>query len=83
MNLFVQWYLSPVSLGICSICSVTGLGNQGVKKKHVNKLMLLVAFGLPLFLATDPETRVRFPALPDFLRSSGSGTGSTQPCEYN
>jgi hypothetical protein len=23
--------------------------------------------------------RVRFPALPDFLRSSGSGTGSTQP----
>jgi hypothetical protein len=26
------------------------------------------------FLATD-----RFPALPGFLRSSGSGTGSTQP----
>jgi hypothetical protein len=23
--------------------------------------------------------RVRFPALPDFLRNSGSGTGSTQP----
>jgi hypothetical protein len=23
--------------------------------------------------------RVRFPALPDFLSSSGSGTGSTQP----
>jgi hypothetical protein len=23
------------------------------------------------------------PALPDFLRSSGSGTGSTQPREYN
>jgi hypothetical protein len=34
-------------------------------------------------LATDPEVRVRFPALPDFLRSSGSGTGSTQPYEYN
>jgi hypothetical protein len=31
------------------------------------------------FLATDPED----PALPDFLRSSGSGTGSTQPREYN
>jgi hypothetical protein len=29
------------------------------------------------------RSRVRFPALPDFLRSSGSGTGSTQPCEYN
>jgi hypothetical protein len=35
------------------------------------------------FLATDPEIRVRFPALPYFLRSSGSGTGSTQPREYN
>jgi hypothetical protein len=35
------------------------------------------------FLATDPEVRVPFPALPDFLRSSGSGTGSTQPREYN
>jgi hypothetical protein len=32
-------------------------------------------------LATDPEVRGRFPALPDFLRSSGSGTGPTQPRE--
>jgi hypothetical protein len=31
---------------------------------------------------TGPEVRVRFPAPPDFLRS-GSGTGSTQPREYN
>jgi hypothetical protein len=29
------------------------------------------------------RSRVRFPALPDFLRSSGSGTGSTQSHEYN
>jgi hypothetical protein len=35
------------------------------------------------FLAADPEFRVLFSALPDFLRSSGSGTGSTQPREYN
>jgi hypothetical protein len=27
------------------------------------------------FLATDPEVQVRFPALPDFLRSCGYGTG--------
>jgi hypothetical protein len=31
----------------------------------------------------NPEFRVLFPALPDFLRSSGSGKGSTQPREYN
>jgi hypothetical protein len=35
------------------------------------------------FLATDPEARVRFPALPDFLGSSEFGTGSTQPREYS
>jgi hypothetical protein len=35
------------------------------------------------FLATDPEVWVRLPALPDFLRSSGSGMWSTQPYEYN
>jgi hypothetical protein len=29
------------------------------------------------------RSRVRFAALPDFLRSSGSGTGSTQPREDN
>jgi hypothetical protein len=29
------------------------------------------------------RTRVRFPALPNFLRSSGSRTGSTQPREHN
>jgi hypothetical protein len=34
-------------------------------------------------LATDPEVRVRFPALPEKKKSSGSGTGSTQPHEYN
>jgi hypothetical protein len=34
------------------------------------------------FLATDPEARVRFPALP-YKNSNGSGTGSTQPREYN
>jgi hypothetical protein len=33
------------------------------------------------FLA-DPEFRFRFPALPDFLSSSESGTGSIQLREY-
>jgi hypothetical protein len=35
------------------------------------------------FLAADPEVRIRFPALPDFVRSSGSGTGCTHAREYN
>jgi hypothetical protein len=35
------------------------------------------------FLAADLEARLRFPALPDFLRSNESGTGATQPREYN
>jgi hypothetical protein len=29
------------------------------------------------------RSRVRFQALPDFLRTRGSGTGSTQPREDN
>jgi hypothetical protein len=33
--------------------------------------------------ATDPEVRVQFPVLPDFLRSRGSPTGSTQTRECN
>jgi hypothetical protein len=35
------------------------------------------------FLATDPEVRVRIPALPNSLRSFGSGTEFTQLREYN
>jgi hypothetical protein len=51
-------------------------------------LVFIFLFAPPLrssgqFLATDPEVRVPFPALPDFLRNSGSGTGSNQPSEYN
>jgi hypothetical protein len=36
-----------------------------------------------IIFSTDLEVRVRFPTLPDFLRSRGSGTGFTQPREYN
>jgi hypothetical protein len=43
-----------------------------------------VPFSIPSqFLPTDPEVKVRFPVLPDFLKSSPSGTGSTQSREYN
>ena len=46
-------------------------------------------FGPPLwssgqsFWLQIQRSRVRSPALPDFLSSSGSGTGSTQPREVN
>jgi hypothetical protein len=33
-------------------------------------------------MATEPEIRVRFPALSDFLRSSESGMRPIQPREY-
>jgi hypothetical protein len=36
-----------------------------------------------VFLTADSEVLVRFLALKDLLRSSGSGTGSIQPREYN
>jgi hypothetical protein len=39
-------------------------------------------FGLTLWSNGQSSwLQIRIPALPDFLRSSGSGTGSTQPCE--
>jgi hypothetical protein len=38
--------------------------------------------GLVVRVLGYPEARVRFPALPE-KKSSGSGTGSTQPREYN
>ena len=41
--------------------------------------------GIPIrsFWLQIQRSRVRFPALPDFLSSSGSGTGSTQPRKVN
>jgi hypothetical protein len=38
---------------------------------------------LTTLYASHPEVRVLFPALPDFLRNIGSGTGSTQHRECN
>jgi hypothetical protein len=55
----------------------------------VNFLKLVVSTRPPLwsngqsFWLQIQRFLVRFPALPDFLRSSGSGTGSTQPREDN
>ena len=61
--------------------------NSGVFCKYL--LMLRLNSRPPLwssgqsFWLQIQRSRVRFPALPDFLSSSGSGTGSTQPREVN
>jgi hypothetical protein len=44
---------------------------------HIDKARL---YGLVVRV---PGYRSRHPGLPDFLRSGGSGTGSTQPSEDN
>jgi hypothetical protein len=57
--------------------------------KCINIIKVLITCGPPRwssgqsFWLEIQRFRDRFPALPDFLRSSGSGTGSTQPREYN
>ena len=55
------------------------------RKLHNNELNVrppLWSSGQSFWLQIQ-RSRVRFPALPDFLSSSGSGTGSTQPREVN
>jgi hypothetical protein len=42
-----------------------------------------LGFTQPLLWSGGQSSVVRFPALPDFFIISGSGTGSTQPREYN
>jgi hypothetical protein len=60
--------------------------HQGIfdQKQHdcllYNAILQLILWLITI--STDPEARVRFPALPE-KKSSGSGTGSTQPREYN
>jgi hypothetical protein len=57
------------------------VSRREVIRKIVVKYAVLIWHRPPLwssgqeFLATDPKVRVRFPALPDFVKSSGSGTG--------
>ena len=52
------------------------------KRTPFQKVLPLWSSGQSFWLQIR-RSRVRFPALPDFLSSSGSGTGSTQPREVN
>jgi hypothetical protein len=59
-------------------------------KKNYNNIIIYLLFNSrpPLWSSGQSfwllilRSWVRFPALPNFLRGSGSGTGSTQPREY-
>jgi len=62
--------------------------NNNNNKVVYNNIMLLLAICIPplwssghSFWLQIQRSRVRYPALPDFLSSSGSGMGSTQPRE--
>jgi hypothetical protein len=57
-------------------------GNRLIQKHCVYRYLEwppLWSTGLLVYWLQIQRSRVRFPALPDFLRSSGFGTGSTQP----
>jgi hypothetical protein len=57
-----------------------GKGNYFLK--YDMKILTTYVVWWSEFLAIHLEVQVRFLALPDFLRSSGSATGSTEPREY-
>jgi hypothetical protein len=83
-----------VNIGVYILCSILSSTLQSVVE---NNVFALISYEMDMiywnlcgfssvppqeFKVTDPEVRVRFPALPHFLRSSGSGTRSNQPREY-
>ena len=69
-------HLLPYSQGCCVIQELSVFGLVPVKWPP------LWSSGQSFWLQIQ-RSRVRFPALPNFLSSSGSGTGSTQPREVN
>jgi hypothetical protein len=70
---------------------VLAIVNCGVRELSVVlQLIFFIVYRRPYLWSSGQSSwlhiqisRVRFPALPDLLRSSGSGTGSTQPREDN
>jgi hypothetical protein len=89
-HVFPLQFISVAVYGVCSedtkICCrhVCSFGMYEEMSKLLAGTPLLNKYfhiSTAEFLATDPEARDRFPALPE-KKSSGSGTGSTQPRQY-
>jgi hypothetical protein len=68
----LSWNADLIQLNVASYLSVV-----------VGILSSTTRFLEPPLWSSGKSSRLRFPALPDFLSSSGSGTGSTQPREDN
>jgi hypothetical protein len=79
--IFRNWYDSRVFLSMYDL----GVSMHIYPRNRPWRPIGLWDVKYPTFLdnrLTDGGKVVRFPALPDFLRSNGSGTGSTLPREY-
>jgi hypothetical protein len=63
---------------------VFNLGLEGTRKHFMGYVKLSIYIYIyTIYINWWPGARVRFPEIPDFVRSSGFGTGSTQLREYN
>jgi hypothetical protein len=69
-------------LGLHPVAYITTVFVGAFNRNSILFLKFFITVSWSEFSATDPEARDRFPALPE-KKSSGSGTGSTQPREYN
>jgi hypothetical protein len=76
---------SPRLTRVHTVGTQTGLSQVYFCKGRDELWSGVLQFGPPLWSSGQSSwlqtqrSRVRFPVLPDFLSSSGSGTGSTQP----
>jgi hypothetical protein len=80
--------MEVVRLGACLVVLLAGDKTEHTTLKSIwGKLVIstrppLWSSGQSFWLQVQ-RSRVRFLAIPDFLRSSGAGRGSTQPREDN
>jgi len=84
---YERWLLASwgqfISLSICPSNRTEQLSSEWIKLLNFRRLRPPLWSSGQSFWLQIQRSRVRFPALPDFLSSCWSGTGSTQPREIN